>query len=58
MRLIGRVASLEAQNQPSPPCTVIIIEAGHDEADARAVYEEHHGQIDPRGLTVLIHRLG
>ena len=58
MRLIGRVVSLEAQSQPPPPNTVIIIEAGQDEARARTAHEAANGPIDPRGLTVLIHRLG
>ena len=58
MRLIGRVASLEAPSRPPPPFTVIIIEAGQDEEAARAAHQDIHGPIDPRGLTVLIQRFG
>lgn len=57
MRLTERVASLEVQSQPPAPCTVIIIQAGQDEADARATHEAMYGPIDLLGLTVLIHRL-
>ena len=57
MRLIGRVASLEARNQPPASVTVVVVETGQQEADARAAHEAINGPIDPRGLTVLIHRL-
>ena len=58
MRLIGRVVSLEAQDQPRQPVTVTVVETGQDRADARAFYEVIDGPIDPRGLTVLIQRFG
>lgn len=58
MRLIGRVISLEAQNQPRQPVTVIVVETGQDRAVARACYEVINGPIDPRGLTVLIQQFG
>ena len=58
MRLIGRVVSLEARNQPPEPVTVVVVETGQHEANARAKYETINGPINPRGLTVLIHRFG
>jgi hypothetical protein len=58
VRLIRRVASLEARNQPSIPFTVVIVETGQDEAGARAAHEAVNGPIDPRGLAVLIQRFG
>lgn len=58
MRLIGRVAFLEARNQPPEQVTVIVVETGQDRLGARACYEAINGPIDPCGLTVLIQRFG
>ena len=58
MRLIGRVTSLEVSRQPPDPVTVIVVATGQHEAGARAAHEAAHGQINPRGLTVLIQRFG
>lgn len=58
MKMSARVASLEARNQPPAAVAVVIKEVDQSEDEAVAQYEAANGVINPRGLTVIIERMG